>query len=168
MIITPNQREIKTYEKPFKERKEVGDRAENCFNAYLATKYDKGQITHRQKEENVEFKHPDFVVTTKKGSYEFEVKTTNKVKVRDYNYQLQYAVDKKLLLYFVFIKIINSQRFTFRPIEIRNLLDYRVLFMDGVYNDSILKPYFTLDLELYYGKDYERKWVEFDSPFPIF
>jgi hypothetical protein len=168
MIIIPNQRELKTYEKTFKERKQVGDRAENCFAEYLKTKYSEGSITHRQKEENVEFKHPDFVVITEKNSYEFEVKTTNKVKVRDYNYQLQYAVDKKLLLYFIFIKIINSQRFTFRPIEIRHLLDYRVLFMDGVYNDSILKPYFTLDLDLYYGKDYERKWVEFHSPFPIF
>jgi hypothetical protein len=167
MITNPNQRETKTYEKSFQERKQVGDAGERCFEKYLESKYNQSQITNRQKENMVDFKLPDFMVTTKKGNYEFEVKTTNKIKVRDFNYQLQYALDKNLVLYYVYVKILNSHKFMFRAIEIRNILDYRVLYGQGVYPDPPPKAFFTVNWNLFLGQDYEKKWVEFESPYPI-
>lgn len=164
MINYQEQKGNKLYERPFEERKLYGDRGEDCFAEYLKTKYDLSQITQRQKEKQVDFKLPDFVVKTSEKVFEFEVKTTNKIKYRDYLYQLQYAVENKLLLYYIYLKILDSHKFTFRPIEVRNLLDYRVLFQDGVYEDSILKPYFVVNWNLSYGKDYEKNWIDHQLP----
>jgi len=163
-MLNPNPKETKTYEKKYAQRKKYGDIGEDYFSRFLETKYDPNQITYRQKEKEVDFLLPDFVVQTKNKTVEFEVKTTNKIKYRDFCHQLHHAIQKKLEVFYVFIVITGKDVMELRPIEIRNLLDYRLKFEDGVYEDSIPKPYFILDLTIFHGKDYEKKWVVVKLP----
>lgn len=147
----------------FKIRKEFGDAREDCIKKYLGTKYHQSQITHREEEKEKDFKLPDFVVRQSKDFvYEIEVKSTSKIKLNDFNYQYQYAVKNKLLIYYFYVKILDSHRFMFRPIEIRDLLDYRVIGKNGVYNDSIPKPYFIVNWNLKFQRKQEKDWIHFE------
>jgi hypothetical protein len=157
-----NQQERQIHEEDFKTRKQFGDVREDCIKKYLGAKYHHSQITHREEEKEKDFKLPDFVVRhTKDLTYEIEVKGTSKIKLNDFNYQYQYAIKNKLLVYYFYVKILDSHRFIFRPIEIRDLLDYRVFESNGVYNDSIPKPFFIVDWNLYFQRKQEKDWTHF-------
>jgi hypothetical protein len=157
--------EKQIYEKNYHERKRYGDRAEDCFNEYLKSKYNQSEITYRQKEKEVDFKLPDFAIKpVGKDHIEFEVKTTNKIKYRDFAYQIDYAEKLKIKVYYVYVNNIENRLITFRPIEIRTLLDYRLLAQDGVYDDSIPKAYFKVDWNFEFGFDHEVGWQEFYLP----
>ena len=163
--LTQNQSlEEQIYEKNYNERKRYGDRAEDCFNEYLKSKYNQSEITHRQKEENIDFKLPDFAVKPMgKDPYDVEVKTTSKIKYRDFAYQYDYAVKNNMNVFYAYIKVQNDA-ISFRLIEIRNLQDYRLIQKDGVYKDSIPKAYFIVDWNLYFGFDYETPEKSFVLP----
>ena len=166
-MINQNQpKDLKIYERPFEERKIHGDRAEDCFAEYLKKKYCESSITYRQKEKEVDYKLPDFSVKTQTKTFEFEVKSTTKIKYRDYQHQLQYATEQKLVLFYIYMPVENGKCLKFRPIEAKDLLDYRVLFKDSFYNDTIPKPYFVIDPYLFHGKSYEKDWIYLDSLFP--
>lgn len=156
------------YERPFEERKLHGDRAEDCFNEYLKSKYSQSEITYRQKEKEVDYKLPDFAIRpVDKDAFEIEIKTTSKIKIDNFNYQYQYAVKNNLLIFFTQVQIIDNKKIIYRPIEIRKLLNYRVFDKDGVYNDTIPKPYFIVNWNLRYPNDFGFGFFELPQDFVI-
>lgn len=160
-----NQVERPIYDRTFEERKRFGDRAEDCLYEYFKSKYDKSEITYRQKEKEVDYKLPDFAIRpSKKTAFDVEVKTTSKIKLRDFEYQYAYAVKNNLKVYFVYVSILENNLITFRPIEIRRLLDYRVFDSDGVYQDPIPKAYFMIDWNKQFHYEEENGWFDFLLP----
>lgn len=149
MIINQNnQVERPIHERSFEERKRFGDKAEDGIFQYLKAKYGESNITYRQKEKDVDYKLPDFVVKTEKGIVEVEVKNTSKVKYRDFVHQLLYSINDNVDISYCFVRQITEKFITFRPIKIRDVWGYRLLDKDGIYEgkqDPIKKPFFFID-----------------------
>jgi len=168
--MTNLQPEKQIYDKPFEERKKFGDIGEECFGHYLTEKYGEGKFTHRDKEKKKEkdFKLPDFALNrTPEDNVEFEVKTTTKIKIADFSYQYQDAVKRKIVLWYIYVKFMSENVCLFRPIRIEYLLDYRVMGKNGVYEDSIPKPYFIVDWGLYLKNQNEQEWIYYQTPFQL-
>jgi hypothetical protein len=156
------------YDRGFLERKRFGDIGENCFYEYLSQKYGIENFIHRDKEPHVDLKLPDFALTIPDHQpVEFEIKTTSKIKLNDYNYQYQYAVKNNVTVWYVYVKFIERNECIFRAIKIEDLLDYRLMGKNGVYQDSIPKPYFIVDWDKYLKLPHEKKWFGIVTPFEL-